>query len=153
MNMDGFQYELSTKAKIYLLLYHFLKDFDMIHYVYQLKLSMENEDNVSWYFLCPRNIPYRTNWKPYNININYKIAVLKQSKIYNEMFIKMVVDKHFFYHKYKIISLTDKIKKINEILSSTKDITHYIPYNIDRLINNYEHFLQTKLIRYCYEIK
>ena len=152
MNM-GFEYELSTKAKIYLLLYHFLKDFDMINYIYQLKLSIEHEENVSWHYRCPRNVPYMSNWRPYHLNINYKIAVFKQSKMYNEMFIKMVVDKHFFYHKYKIISLNDKIKKINEILSPSKDITNYVSYNIDRLLNNYEHFLQTKLIRYCYEIK
>jgi hypothetical protein len=149
----GFEYELTTKSKIFLLLYYFLKDFDMINYIYQLKIKLENEENMSWYYLCPRNIPVRVNWSPYHININYKISVIKQYKMYNGMFIKMVVDKHFFYHKYKILSLEEKIKEINKILSTTKNITQYVSYSINRLIRNYENFIETKLPRYCYEIK
>ena len=36
------------------------------------KIKLENEENMSWYYLCPRNIPVRVNWSPYHININYK---------------------------------------------------------------------------------
>jgi len=147
-----FEYDLTNKAKIYLLLYFFMKDFDMIDYVYKLKLNVEHEDNISWHYLCPRNVFGKMNWHPLNINNQHKIYMIEEVYKYNLLFMKMIVNRSFMYNKMDTITLKKKIKAMNHILKSCPNISEYVSFNVNQLLTQYNNFLLTSLDHYKLEI-
>ena len=148
----SFEYDLTNRSKIFLLLYFVMKDFDMIDYVYKLKLKREHEDNVYWHYLCPKNVPGKINWLPLKINGQHKIYIIEKAQKYNFLFIEMIVNGTFMYNKTSRVTLKDKIKAMNRILKSCPKISEYVSFNVSQLIKLYNKFLLTSLDQYKLEV-
>lgn len=86
-----YDFELSSKQKIFLWLYQILPNLDMIKKIYDMKLEMEHEEVLSYYGLCPRNIKISGVWPPEDINDSWKIMTLKDIMKVNALFMKLIV--------------------------------------------------------------
>ena len=97
MNIPEYKYdfELSSKRKIFLWLHQVLPNIDVLKLIYQMKGDLEDEDNRLYHGLCPRNVKTIGSWVPTTINDNYKISKLNETMLLNALIIKMIVDKGF----------------------------------------------------------
>ena len=86
-----YDFELSSKQKIFLWLYQILPNIDMIKKIYTMKLQMEHEDILSYYSLCPKNIKIMGVWPPETINDSWKIMNLRDIMKMNSLFMKLIV--------------------------------------------------------------
>jgi hypothetical protein len=86
-----YDFELSSKQKIFLWLYQILPNIDMIKKIYDMKLEMEHEEVLSYYGLCPRNVKISGVWPPEDINDSWKIMTLKDIMKVNALFMKLIV--------------------------------------------------------------
>lgn len=86
-----YDFELSSKQKIFLWLYQILPNIDMVKKIYDMKLEMEHEEVLSYYGLCPRNIKISGVWPPEDINDSWKIMTLKDIMKVNALFMKLIV--------------------------------------------------------------
>lgn len=63
-----YDFELSSKRKIFLWLYQVIPNIDMIKYIYKLKENSERYDHLIYHGLCPKNILTTGKWIPINVN-------------------------------------------------------------------------------------
>ena len=97
MNVLSYKYdfELSSKKKIFLWLYQVLPNIDVIKDIYELKEDLELEDVKAYHGLCPRNVKTIGSWIPTKINDNYKIMKLGEDMLLNALLMKLIMDKGF----------------------------------------------------------
>ena len=86
-----YDFELSSKRKIFLWLYQLLPDIDLIRYIYSIKEKSEYDEILNYYTLCPKNIKIAGVWIPENINDSWKIMNLKEIMKLNMIQIKLIV--------------------------------------------------------------
>ena len=72
-----YDYDLSSKQKIFLYLYQVLPNIDVLKYVYNYKDESELEDTQLYHGMCPRNIQTVGSWIPKEINDGWKISNAK----------------------------------------------------------------------------
>ena len=97
MNIQEYKYdfELSSKRKIFLLLHQVLPNIDVINLIYQMKDDSEDEEVRLYHGLCPRNVKTIGTWIPKDINGNFKILKLNETMLLNASILTLIMDKGF----------------------------------------------------------
>mgnify|MGYP000011617854 FL=1 len=90
-----YDFELSSKRKIFLWLYQVLPNIDIIKYIYQLKEVSELDYNQIYHGLCPKHVTTCGKWIPVNINNNYKIMTIENKMKINAILMKIIMKPGF----------------------------------------------------------
>lgn len=158
-----YDFELSSKGRIFLYLYQVIPNLDIIKYIYEMKDNMEYDDILTYYGLCPINVKISGHWIPKHINDGWKIMNLKDIMKMNALFLKIIMKRGLIckfilsddcnpelinngFWEFCVNldddinynpSLKDKINCINSILSDT----YYLQEDICKKLNNiYEYY-------------
>ena len=90
-----YDFELSSKRRIFLWLYQVLPNIDLIKEIYKLKEDSELDDIKHYHGLCPRYIKTSCPWKPRQINDHSSIMNLREQMNPTTLFMKLIVDDGF----------------------------------------------------------
>lgn len=158
-----YNFELSSKRKIFLWLYQVLPVIDIIKYIYQLKEDLELEDILSYYGVLPNNIII-VGRTPSHIDDYYRIQTLKDIMKMNRLFMNIIgsnglicsftmttpvsyKDKQLLMHgfweycatftSYKP-SLQQKIMCINKIIEDSPYLLEDICYKLSKILILYK---------------
>ena len=67
-----YDFELSTKRQIFLSLYQFLPNIDIIKHIYQFKEELELDEIRIYHGLCPKGVQTTRTWNRINKNVLYE---------------------------------------------------------------------------------
>ena len=87
-----YDFELSSKRKIFLWLYQIIPNIDIIKYIYQLKEELDLYENQLYHGLCPKNIMTTGKWIP--IGCNQSLTIPNKMKN-NVMLMKFIMKSGF----------------------------------------------------------
>jgi len=90
-----YDYELSSKQRIFLYLYQVIPIIDLLKDIYTLKEESEVEDNQIYHGMCPRYIKTTGAWIPRCINNSFKIYQLKENLLLSAKFMKYIMEPGF----------------------------------------------------------
>jgi len=95
MTSYKYDFELSSKRRNFLWLYHVIPNIDLIKEIYKLKEDSELEDTLAYHGLCPMNITSTSSWVPVSIRDTPKAYYHNRLMSLNVLTIKLIKEAGF----------------------------------------------------------